>query len=238
MHSSAEFPQLNTCPVCGGSRFTRATILWKELIAEWNLSTAEVDYIDLQQGLSCDGCTNNLRSMTLAAAMVSAFNRSSKLEDLCARDPVIRELSVIEMNPAGALTPILGLLPNHRLVEFPAFDMQRMDLEAGSVDVIVHSDTLEHVPNSHAALAECWRTLRTGGYLFYTVPVIIGRLTKTREGLAPSYHGVSGTQAEDFRVRTEYGADFWCEVFEAGFRRLTLTSLIFPASVALHATKV
>jgi hypothetical protein len=35
----------------------------------------------------------------------------------------------------------------------------------------------------------------------------------------------------------EYGSDFWCEIFEAGFSEVSLTSLIFPASVAIHAIK-
>jgi hypothetical protein len=42
---------------------------------------------------------------------------------------------------------------------------------------------------------------------------------------------------DDCVVQTEYGADFWCEIFEAGFREVSLTSLIFPASVAIHAIK-
>jgi hypothetical protein len=42
---------------------------------------------------------------------------------------------------------------------------------------------------------------------------------------------------DDCVVQTEYGADFWCEVFEAGFHEIRLTSLIFPASVAIHAVK-
>jgi len=38
-------------------------------------------------------------------------------------------------------------------------------------------------------------------------------------------------------MQTEFGADFWCEILEAGFREISLTSLIFPASVAIHAIK-
>jgi len=69
------------------------------------------------------------------------------------------------------------------------------------------------------------------------VPIVVGCLTSSREGLAPSYHGSPGANREDFKVQTEYGADFWCEIFEAGFHEVTLTSLIFPAAVAIHAIK-
>jgi SAM-dependent methyltransferase len=94
---------------------------------------------------------------------------------------------------------------------------------------------LEHVPASKAALEESRRVLKPGGHLFFTVPIVIGRLTSTRHGLPPSYHGTSRANQEDCKVQTEYGADFWCEIFQAGFREVTLTSLIFPASVAIHA---
>ena len=131
----------------------------------------------------------------------------------------------------------MQLLPHHTLVEYPQFDMRRMNLADNSVDLIIHSDTLEHVPDAVGGLRECRRVLKARGHLFYTVPVVIGRLTKSRAGLPPSYHGAPVTAADDYRVQNEYGADFWCEIFEAGFQNMSLTSLIFPASVAIHATK-
>jgi len=234
---SQGFACLETCPVCGGHAFIRSPILWDALIREWDLSPAEVEYIDLQQGMSCAECKNNLRSMTLAASIIRAFHYFGTLQELCGRDPRFRGLTMIEINPAGGLTSTLELLPNHKLHAFPEFDMQHMELKDESVDVIVHSDTLEHIPTSRNALRECWRTLKKRGDLFYTVPIIVGRMSKRREGLPPSYHGAPGIDADDLKVQTEYGADFWCEAFEAGFGELTLTSLIFPASVAIHAKK-
>ncbi|MBA3650381.1 MAG: hypothetical protein H0W66_02580 [Chthoniobacterales bacterium] len=69
--------------------------------------------------------------------------------------------------------------------------------------------------------------LKEGGNLFYTVPVVVGRLTRSRTGLPPSYHGTRAAGAvDDYRVQTEYGADFWCELFSAGFRNVSLHSLL------------
>jgi SAM-dependent methyltransferase len=144
---------------------------------------------------------------------------------------------VVEINPAKNLSRFLQALPQHALHSYPQLDMQRMSFADSSIDVIIHSDTLEHVPDSKAALRESRRILKPGGHLFYTVPIVIGRLTRTRGGLPPSYHGMPGAKREDCAVQTEYGADFWCEIFDAGFRELSLTSLIFPASVAIHAIK-
>jgi len=235
MHASTL--SLEVCPVCGGRDFTTQSILWPELIEEWKLSPEEVSYVNQQQGYCCAKCKNNLRSMTLAAAMKSAFNFAGTFAEFCRDEPRIRESVVIEMNPAGNLTPFLRLLPKHALHSFPQLDMQHLEFPDRSIDLIIHSDTLEHVPDSKAALAECHRVLINGGHLFYTVPIVVGRLTKTRHGLPPSYHGTSVTNRNDFAVQTEYGADFWCELFVAGFREIRLTSLIFPASVAIHAVK-
>ena len=174
--------------------------------------------------------------MTLAAAVTRAFGFIGSLKDFC-KNPGIRQLTVIEINPAKNLSPFLQALPKHALHCFPELNMQQMSFPDSSIDLIIHSDTLEHIPDSKAALKECWRVLRPGGHLFYTVPIVVGRLTRTRRGLPPSYHGKPGVNRDDCVVQTEYGADFWCEIFHAGFREVSLTSLIFPASVAIHAIK-
>jgi SAM-dependent methyltransferase len=230
-------PSLEICPVCGSDRFTNEPVLWPELIEQWELSPEEVAYVDLQQGFCCAACENNLRTMTLAAAMTKAFGFDGSLKDFCRNDPGIRQLTVIEINPAKNLSPFLKVLPKHALHSFPQLDMQQMSFADSSIDVILHSDTLEHVPDSKTALEESRRVLKPGGHLFYTIPIVIGRLTRTRRGLPPSHHGRRGLNRDDCIVQKEYGADFWCEIFEAGFREISLTSLIFPASVAIHAIK-
>jgi SAM-dependent methyltransferase len=228
---------LEVCPVCGNDQFVNQAVLWQELIEQWKLSPDEVTYINLQQGFCCASCKNNLRAMTLAAAITSVFGFAGSFKDFCRSDAVIRQLTVIEINPAGNLSPFLQILPKHSLHSFPQLDMQQMSFADGSIDLIIHSDTLEHVPDSTAALKESLRVLKSGGRLFYTVPIVIGRLTRRRHGLPPSYHGRLGVDRDDCIVQREYGADFWCEIFEAGFREISLTSLIFPASVAIHAIK-
>jgi SAM-dependent methyltransferase len=230
-------PSLKVCPVCGRDQFAAQSILWPELIEEWTLSPDEVDYINLQQGLFCTACQNNLRVLTLAAAVTKAFGYAGSFDDLCRNDAGIRQLTVIEINAAKNLAPFLQALPKYAQHSFPQLDMQRMSFADASIDVIIHSDTLEHIPDSKAALKECRRVLKPAGHLFYTLPIVIGRLTKSRHGLPPSYHGRPGVKREDCIVHTEYGADFWCEIFEAGFREVSLTSLIFPAAIAIHAIK-
>jgi SAM-dependent methyltransferase len=213
------------------------SILWPELIRQWDLSPEEASYIDHQQGFHCASCRNNLRSMTLAAAVTKAFDFPGSLESLCRSHSAFRQLCVLEVNAAGELSPFLRLLPRYTQLCFPEIDLQRMNFGSGSFDAIIHSDTLEHVPNSKAALEECYRVLKDGGRLFYTVPIVVRRLTRSRKGLEPSYHGSADTRSDDYIVQREYGADFWCEIFEAGFQEVVLTSLVFPASVAISVIK-
>lgn len=229
---------LTQCPVCGGGRFHQQPVLWPELISEWQLAPEEVRYIDQQQGLACLDCGNNLRAMTLAVAMNATFAHSGTLRELCRSNAHFRALRLLEINSAGELTSVFGLLPHHSLVAFPEFDMQAMEQPDNSVEIIVHSDTLEHIPDPRRALRECRRVLKEGSHLFYTVPVVVGRLTRSRTGLPPSHHGTRAAGAvDDYLVQTEYGADFWCELFSAGFQNVSLHSLLFPASVAIHAQK-
>ena len=228
---------LKVCPVCGQREFNFKKILWRELVEEWELGPHEAAYIDLQQGFRCVNCKNNLRSMTLAAAVTRAFGFNGNFEDFCRSNAQIRALSVIEVNAAGTLSRYLEILPRHALHCFPQLDLQQMRFENDSIDVMIHSDTLEHVPDSKAALRESNRVLKPGGRLFYTVPIVVDRMTRTRHGLPPSYHGRPDVPRTDYAVQTEYGANFWCEIFEAGFQQVALTSLIFPASVAIAVTK-
>lgn len=227
------------CPVCHGATFEHHPVLWPELVGRWGLSDAEAAYIDRQQGLVCASCRCNLRSMTLASAvMIGCHYHDGTFERFCSDSIQAESIRFLEINDAGNLTPLLRRLKHYTFVAYPETDMQKMErIPDRSFDVVIHSDTLEHVPRPSDALGECLRVLRPGGILAYTVPVIVGRLGRAREGLPASYHGAPGHETEDMRVVTEYGADFWCEPVAAGFRTVTLHSLVFPESVAVVAAR-
>jgi Methyltransferase domain len=89
--------------------------------------------------------------MALADAICSIFGSPLTLREFVA-SPDSRDLQVLEINPAGSLNPTLRRLRGHRLVEYPEVDMLKMPYETGTFDLIVHSDTLEHVPDPIAAL--------------------------------------------------------------------------------------
>jgi SAM-dependent methyltransferase len=222
------------CPVCGGEEFSASLVLWAELINAWQLSEEQVDYINRQQGFHCKRCHNNLRAMSLSAAILREFHFPGTLDGFCKS---YSDTKILEINTAGNLTVFFNQSPSHKLIEYPQFDMLNLDIESESFDLVVHSDTLEHVSNPERGLCECRRVLRSDGRCIFTVPIIIDRLTRSRIGLTPSHHGHCGVTAKDQLVCTEFGADVWQTVLKAGFRSCEIFSFEYPAALVLIARK-
>ncbi len=222
------------CGVCGGTAFTSRHVLWKSLIDEWQLSSEEAAYIDRQQGESCDGCGANLRSIALANALRAFFRTQETLKELVCGG-LVGGVSVLEINEAGSLSPHLRQFDGYVFGAYPEVDMHALPYGDGVFDLVVHSDTLEHVANPVHALAECRRVLKPQGALCFTVPIVVGRMTRDRSGLSPSHHGTSVTTAADLVVQTEFGADAWTYPLRAGFTDVTVHSFGFPAATALLA---
>lgn len=222
------------CSVCGGKELSTSSVLWPELINAWQLSECEIEYVNRQQGFHCNQCHNNLRAMGLSAAILREFRFNGTLEQFC---DSFSQIKTLEINTAGNLTSFFNKLPSHRLIEYPEFDMLNLNIESKSVDLVIHSDTLEHVPNPERALSECRRILRSDGKCIFTVPVIVDRMTRSRAGLDASYHGQSGVPADDQLVCTEFGADVWQSVLKAGFRSCEIFSFEYPAALVLIARK-
>jgi hypothetical protein len=78
--------------------------------------------------------------------------------------------------------------------------------------------------------------LRTGGACAFTVPIIVGRLTRNCADRPPSYHGTV-RDGEGYLVHTEFGADAWRIVFAAGFAECRIVALDPPAAHALVAVR-
>jgi len=177
-----------------------------------------------------------MRSRLLAAALLCSYGIQGCFKDLV-NNTSFRNQSILEINQAGSLHYHLSAHPKHRLIEYPLYDMMNLDLSSDEYDVLVHSDTLEHVPDPLKAMKECYRVLKKGGKCFCTIPVIVDRLTRSRKGLAASYHGSSHVSAEDYRVHTEFGSDAWKIGFEAGFKTVKLHTLEYPSALAFELEK-
>lgn len=225
------------CPICKNTDFQENTVLIDRLISEWGLNQFEVDYINKQQGFTCTLCNSNLRSMTLASNIIEHYGLKCRFIDIH-KTRFGRKRKLLELNQAGNLHNMLEKFKNHVFAEFPEVDIQALPYDKDEFDIVIHSDTLEHIKNPLTALKECYRVLKPGGVLFYTIPIIYGRMTRRRDLLSNSYHGIQNEQqGEDFKVWTEYGADFWVEIIKAGFKKISLYSIDDLSSISICAQK-
>jgi ubiquinone/menaquinone biosynthesis C-methylase UbiE len=224
------------CGHCGGTHFATRRVLPPALVNAWQLSPAEAEYINRQQGEVCLSCNANLRSVALANAIRASLNSDALLKDVPALFSS-KDLRILEINEAGTLSPTLREFSGYTFASYPEVDMHSMPYADASFDLVIHSDTLEHVANPVHALSECRRVLKHGGALCFTVPVVVDRLTRNRDGLAKSFHGNPAANAEDYLVQTEYGADAWTHVMRAGFTNVTIHSVGYPAATALVARR-
>ena len=224
------------CPICHGTKFKEQQILWPELINSWKLSQSEIQMLNQQQGMSCLNCGSNLRSMTLAGAILTWLNQKKTFQSIY-KEPAIEKLHVLEINEAGTLHAYLMQYPNHTFAIYPEVDIQALPYASGSFNLLVHSDTLEHVPDPVKALKECYRVLMPGGCMAMTVPILPTRLNRRRHEMPHSYHGCSAETKEDMLVYTEYGADFYSDMIAAGWQKISLYTLGSMASIAIAALK-
>jgi SAM-dependent methyltransferase len=207
-------------------------VYWPELVAEWELDPHQAAELDSRESWRCAVCRATLRSQTLASAIKAALGSSLPLPVLGLRYPWLR---VLQLNRPGSLRRWLRTFPRTVYGDYPAVDMQTLPYRADTFDLVLHSDTLEHVPDSAAGLRECHRVTRPRGYTCYTIPIVIGRRSRDRAGRPPSFHGSAGKR--EFLVHREYGDNFWQEPFDAGFTYVGIMADFYPASLALLCRK-
>lgn len=222
------------CSICGSGSFVENRVLWPELVAEWQLNERERDYIDRQQGTACTSCGANLRVIALGNAIRAVVGTTATLRAAIIAGS-FEGWRILDCNGAPGISAELSAIQGYTRADFPEYDMRKLPFPDGSFDLIIHSDTLEHVEHPITALEECRRLLSARGRLTFTVPMIVDRLSRNRAGLPPSYHGAPGTDREDYVVHTEFGADAWQLLHQAGFSDVTLSQVEYPCAVALTA---
>jgi SAM-dependent methyltransferase len=222
-------PPSAVCSVCGAiGQYRWQPIIGPWLALQWRLNRRQLTMINIQQGHQCAECGQSLRVRALARAIVDALHvdppLASGLQSLAG-------LRVLEINPAGGLASYLDSAEMHQLTGYPAVDMQCLPFPDGSFDVVVHSDTLEHVPDAKKGLSECLRVAGSG-WVVFTTPILGERLSRRRATHWPfsSYHGGDIGRSV---VYHEFGADLWVNALAVGATTVVFDALDFPYAVAV-----
>ncbi len=208
------------CSVCGrDARFVRNRwVLPAELARSWPKG-----FVD-RESLLCDECGSSGRIRGIADVLVDLYgSRCSSVADLVKED-AFRSLDIAEINAIGRMHLVLARLPSLTSAEYPEEDVTALSYGDASFDLVLTSDTLEHVPAPMQGFREIRRVLRPGGKHVFTVPFDPSlEATRSREGLPAEYHGRGGgpfalvTRKADMLAHTDFGADLPQLLDEAGF---------------------
>lgn len=150
------------------------------------------------------------------------------------REPEARSLRVAEINLVEGLHGCLSKLPALAFSDFDpnvssegahSEDLTRLTYPDASFDLIVTSETLEHVPDLYKALKEIRRVLAPGGRHVFTVPMLPGvdktfaRMSLSVDGALEQFHPEIRHPGGDvgYPVFTEFGEDLPALLEEAGF---------------------
>src|SRR3954470_23465994 len=199
-----------TCLVCGSeARFVRNR--WM-LPAELKRAWAE-GFVD-RESLLCSVCGASARVRGMADALVSLYGGGAASVAGLVEENAFRSLEVLELNAIGRMHRILARLPQLTYAEYPQEDVMALSYPDASFDLVLTSDTLEHVEDPMKGMEEIHRVLCPGGRHVFTVPIKPDLATsRSRNGQAPEYHGRGGgpfslvTRKADMLAHTDFGTD-------------------------------
>ncbi|HWE35153.1 MAG TPA: class I SAM-dependent methyltransferase [Isosphaeraceae bacterium] len=223
------------CDACGrfGPVLYRRWVVPPRLEELWGLSPRLAEALARKESCECAWCGAKLRGRRLARVLLEAFPvghppQVAPSVAAWARSPEAKVLRIAEFNRIDGLHEQLRTLPGFAYSEFQeevtpgtmvngvrAEDLTRLTYSDATFDLVLTSETLEHVPDLAAALAELWRVLRPGGLHLFTVPRLPGvtatfaRAVVAADGRvehrAPAIRHPGGDVG--YPVFTEFGAD-------------------------------
>lgn len=233
------------CAACGRVALLiyRRRVIPPELARRWGLTERVARAVARKESLECSRCGAKLRGRRLAATLLDLYPArpdGGKARSIAAwaRSAGGAAVRVAEVNRVEGLHDALAALPRFAASDFVpgaapgqvVAGVRHEDLTAltypdASFDLVITSETLEHVPDIGRALGEIRRVLAPGGVHLFTVPLLPGipatyrRARLAADGtmvhLAPPISHPGGDTG--YPVFTEFGADLPDLLRRAGF---------------------
>jgi SAM-dependent methyltransferase len=233
------------CDICGrfGPMLYRRRVVPRRLEELWGLTPRLAKALARRESCDCAWCGGKLRARRLAYVLLQTYPvgtppRPARSVAEWVRHPEARALRVAQINRIDGLDEVLQTLPHLASSDFTpgalpgavaggvrSEDLTRLTYPDAAFDLVLTSETLEHVPDLGGALAEIRRVLSAGGRHLFTVPRLpdvattFARASLGRDGAvvqhaAPLRHpgGDAG-----YPVFTEFGADCLDIFRRAGF---------------------
>jgi SAM-dependent methyltransferase len=230
------------CTCCGKDALMlyRRRVIPNRLSELWELSPRITEALCRKESSNCSRCGAKLRARRLAQVLIDLYPVSPPAQSLAewVKHPNVANLKIAEVNKVDGLHDTLAKLPTLAYSDFHEGaatgsyvnqvrneDLSALSYANNSFDLVITSETLEHIPNLQAALTEIHRVLVPGGRHVFTVPLLPGVPTTYARSvidptgrihhLAPPICHPGGDIG--YPVFTEFGADFSQILQAAGF---------------------
>jgi len=235
------------CSVCGrvAPILLRRDVIPPRLVEMWGLPPDLVDLVAQRESCECARCGAKLRARQLARALLQTFpsgfsgdQHRRSIRDWVAQED-IRTLRIAEINRIDGLHTMLfehprlvysefleGVEPGHARNGTRCENLMNLTYNDASFDLVLTSETLEHLPDLSVGLSEIHRVLVPGGYHLFTVPLrpdVHSTYPRARLGedgvMIPLVQPVIRHPGGDigYPVFTEFGADLPDLLRAAGF---------------------
>lgn len=219
------------CEICGRNgpkRFLQAAVS-KELVAMWGLSDDEARWLRQKESMICPWCASKLRGRRLGTVFLRCVGSKADSIEAYQKSEDVGSITVLILNRVDGLSERLaglegvvqsefidGAAPGQVVAGQRHEDAQALTFADHSFDVVISSETLEHIPNLDKALDEISRVLRPGGVHIFTIPLKPGtartepRMRLDKNGcmvdcVLPRLHHPGGSWG--WPVVTEFGDD-------------------------------
>lgn len=223
------------CTVCGrfGPWLYQPRVIPDRLAALWGLTPTLRASLARKESSSCAFCGAKLRARRLAGVLLDLLDSERKSNSVAhwVPSPSARALRVAEINRIDGLHAPLSLLPGLAFSDYGdepnvhSEDLTQLSYPDAAFDLVLTSETLEHVPDLQKALSEIHRVLIPGGLHLFTIPMLPDvsrtftrstiRSDGTVEHHVPEIRHPGGDVG--YPVFTEFGADFPAILEREGF---------------------